>query len=224
MDEDNWYPVWTYNEPGMQGKLVTNRHELRELNGIWDIDKTRAMMTALTLLEKGVHKQNANRVLEPYSRTLAVVTATDYDNFFKLRSHPDALAEIREVSDAMQEALKFSEPEEIDEWHIPYIWPDEQDLPIETRLKVSVARCARVSYRLHDGARPTIEKDLKLYEQLYNEGHMSPFAHQGRVLPHDSLDNHQTYSHITANFRGFGQYRRYVETNSVDFVLGKFND
>ena len=53
----------------------------------------------------------------------------------------------------------------------------------EVKRKISVARCARVSYLTHDGVRNT-EKDLELYTRLTNgsgTGHWSPFEHVARA-------------------------------------------
>ena len=50
------------------------------------------------------HKQIANRLLEPFMWHTVIVTATEFDNFFKLRTHPDAQAEIKTIADLMYEA------------------------------------------------------------------------------------------------------------------------
>ncbi len=47
----------------------------------------------------------------------------------------------------------------------------------KTLMKISAARCARVSYNNHDGSKPNIEKDLALYDHLYDGRHMSPMEH-----------------------------------------------
>jgi hypothetical protein len=47
-------------------------------------------------------------------------------------------------------------------------------------VKVSSARAARVSYKTFDGKKPTIEKDLKLFDDLAGARplHASPLEHQ----------------------------------------------
>ena len=73
----------------------------------------------------------------------------------------------------------------------------------ETQLcKLSVARCARVSYLTHDGKRDHA-KDLELYERLLGggaNGHWSPFEHV--ATPAADPQQH------SANFAGWEQYRK----------------
>ena len=58
-----------------------------------------------------VHKQVANRLLEPFMWHTVIVTATEWDNFWNLRCHPDAQPEIRLVAETMRDAMEASEPE-----------------------------------------------------------------------------------------------------------------
>ena len=120
-----------------------------------------------------IHKQYLNRYLEPFLPTTQLITATDWDNFFKLRCAPDAQPEIRDVAILMKDLYEHSEPEK-NTWHMPFIREEEQSLSLKDRLTVSVARCARVSYPKRDYS---IEQDMKLAKRLYKDGHMSPFEH-----------------------------------------------
>ncbi len=47
-------------------------------------------------------------------------------------------------------------------------------------IKLSVARCARVSYLTHEGKPPNVDDDLKLYDRLVGSVplHASPAEHQ----------------------------------------------
>jgi hypothetical protein len=56
----------------------------------------------------GVHKQLANRLLEPFSWHTVVVTATDWDNFFHLRCHPDAQPEFQKIAGMMRDVMEAS--------------------------------------------------------------------------------------------------------------------
>lgn len=60
-----------------------------------------AEIMGLTL---NVHKQIVNGLLEPFQWHIVIVTATEFDNFFKLRTHPDAQYEIKRIADLMYEA------------------------------------------------------------------------------------------------------------------------
>ena len=82
-----------------------------------------ALKIAEAFAEAGYHKQIVNRLLEPFSHINVVVTATDWNNFFKLRRHPDAEPHIRELADAIFEAMKWSVPRPMfnGDWHLPYV-------------------------------------------------------------------------------------------------------
>jgi hypothetical protein len=87
-------------------------------------------------------------------------------------------------------------------WHLPLIQDDERELPDDLLCKLSVARCARVSYLTHDGTRDHA-RDLELYERLLGggaNGHWSPFEHVATPAP--SADC------WSANFAGWEQYRK----------------
>jgi hypothetical protein len=47
-----------------------------------------AVIHARGLLRLGIHKQVANRLLEPFAHMSTLVTATEWGNFFALRAHP----------------------------------------------------------------------------------------------------------------------------------------
>ncbi|AXQ68697.1 putative thymidylate synthase [Caulobacter phage CcrPW] len=73
-------------------------------------------------------------------------------------------------------------------------------------LAISTARCCRVSYSKHDGARPEIETDLNLYLRLAGADpkHASPLEHQARPLLMSDPD------YVQGNFSGFAQFRKFV--------------
>ena len=125
-------------------------------------------------------------MLEPFAHIRVVVTATEWGNFFGLRMHPDAQPEIQELARCMYQAMMESQPNVLHpgQWHLPYITEEDADLTIHQKIRVSVARCARVSYRLHDGTRTTLEKDLQLYDQLIkaDPAHASPCEHQAIAM------------------------------------------
>lgn len=122
----------------------------------------------------GYHKQIVNRLLEPWLHINVVVTATEWDNFFELRLHEDAQPEIHELARQMKLAMDQSYPAVLmpGAWHLPYVtrkdWTQTYEITglggsrkdIDARYdllrKISVARCARVSYLTHDGGKPSI--------------------------------------------------------------------
>ena len=132
-----------------------------------------------------VHKQHLNRYLAPWSMQKKILTGTReaWDGVMLLRDDEAAdpsiqlwAREIRHLlNTSKRRALKYGT------WHLPYITDDEKHLPIENLLRVSAARCARTSYRLHDGQETTAEEDLALFNKLVGGEikHATPLEHQG---------------------------------------------
>lgn len=173
------------NCKGMSGKELLNKEEMQDFQVVWDCARDNAIYWAERLKEMGVHKQTVNRLLEPFSFIRTIVTATEWDNFFELRISDAAQPEIRDLAMAIQEAQdkKYYIPECHDGnyfWIFPYLSDEEaKDLSILDSIKVSAARCARVSYMQNDDYTPAdIKKDIELADRLLKEGHMSPFEHQ----------------------------------------------
>jgi thymidylate synthase ThyX len=157
-----------------------------------------------------VHKQVANRLLEPFMWHTVIVTATEWDNFWNLRCHPDAQPEIRLVAEKMRAAMVASDPAELGwgEWHLPLVRPEDRDeaASIEDLVKVSVGRCARISYLTHAGMRD-LDADIDLHDRLIASGHMSPLEHPARPLTAADLKA----SEWSGNFRGWRSYRKGIQ-------------
>lgn len=150
-----------------------------------------AIETADRLAKAGAHKQNANRVLEPYQHIKTIVTTSDLSNWFSLRSHEDAQPEIKALSDAMMVEYHKSEPKLLmeGEWHLPYVTQEvvkagqgsSNDISLADAKMISASCCAQVSYRKSDD---TLEKAKDVYARLVTGKpiHASPFEHQCRPL------------------------------------------
>jgi thymidylate synthase ThyX len=154
-----------------------------------------------------VHKQVANRLLEPFMWHTVIVTATEWENFWNLRCHPDAQPEIRLIAERMRAAVETSEPAELDydEWHLPLVRPEDREQvdSVEDLIKISAGRCARVSYLTHAGVRD-LGADIELRDRLLESGHMSPLEHPARPLSTEELGE----SEWSGNFRGWFPYRK----------------
>lgn len=164
-----------------------------------------------------VHKQVANRLLEPFMWHTVIVTATEWANFWNLRCHADAQPEIRLVAEKMRAAVEASEPVGLDygEWHLPLIRPEDREgTAVEDLVKISAGRCARVSYLTHAGERD-LAADVALHDRLLTSGHMSPLEHPARPLAEDELAR----SEWCGNFRGWCSYRKRIP--GEDDPLGK---
>ncbi|MDQ1005855.1 thymidylate synthase ThyX [Streptomyces sp. V4I23] len=156
----------------------------------------------------GVHKQLANRLLEPFLWHTAIITATEWSNFFALRCHPDAQPEFQRIAKMMKAGYEQSVPSRCDwdQWHAPLVTEDEihGDPYVQANLrKVSVARCARVSYLTHYGVRDP-EADVRLHDRLAADGHLSPFEHVARPM----TARESSARPRSGNFRGWHQYRK----------------
>jgi hypothetical protein len=198
---------WGKNQAGMKAR--------EELTGFkkWFVQKTwnftgKVVCSLVWLANKiaSPHKQTLNRLLEPWQYISVVLTATDFDNWFELRDHPDAQPEIQELAKAMRDAMDNSVPI-TRTYHLPYVTQGERyNHPIEELFKLSSARCARVSYLTHDGRTPSCEKDIKLYNDLVGSVpiHASPTEH---CAFGPKIDETQ----YVKNFRGWVQHRVHVE-------------
>jgi thymidylate synthase ThyX len=156
-----------------------------------------------------VHKQVANRLLEPFMWHTVIVSSTTWDNFFNLRCHPDAQPEIRLIATKMREAVERSVPTRLepDEWHLPLVGEDEREETSspEELAKVSIGRCARVSYLTHAGTRD-LAADVTLYDRLLESGHMSPMEHVARPMTPAELEQ----SEWSSNFQGWIAHRKLI--------------
>ena len=156
-----------------------------------------------------VHKQVANRLLEPFMWHTVIVTATEWENFWNLRCHPDAQPEIRLVAESMCAAVESSEPVHLaeGEWHLPLVREEdrEQVSSAEDLIRISAGRCARVSYLTHAGKRD-LAADIELHDRLLESGHMSPLEHPARPLSATELEENEW----CGNFRGWFPYRKEI--------------
>ena len=189
------------NKAGMVGDVEADEATTMAFNNLWLDAAHDACKIAKDMDRLGIHKQHINRILEPFQFIKAIVTATEWDNFFKLRLAPDAQPEMQELAKAIYEEMykfkdtpygyikgefegEFEGELEGESWLItvPYVTDNDLDIlgddcDLFTIMKISAARCARVSYNNHDGSKPDINKDLELFERLYKGGHMSPLEH-----------------------------------------------
>lgn len=204
--------AFTKNKPGMQGGEALSGEAHEKAVEIWLKARDAMVDFANQLADLEVHKQYANRLLEPFAHITVVCSATDYDNFYALRCHEMAQPEIHALADLMYEASLASVPVQRlgGEMHLPFVSDEErQSLSNELVIKMSVARCARVSYLNHDGKKPTLEEDLALYNRLVGSApiHASPAEHQAIA---------RNYDGHSGNFRGWTQYRKLLSNENIE--------
>jgi thymidylate synthase ThyX len=239
--DDPAMPVfWGKNQRGMQA--------IEELAGAdrtvaidhWLYARDRAVGAARLLAKIEVHKQIVNRIIEPWAHINVVVTATEWANFYALRRHSAAQPEIHALADAMWEAQEASVPTLLKhgQWHLPYvdalIGDDGEQyyryhfnqygtefIKLEDARKMSVASCARTSYKTHDNRDPILEEDLGLCDSLLGSVplHASPAEHQA-TPDIDISDIPGTIGRWMlprqhANFVGWRQYRKMLPNENV---------
>ena len=162
------------NQKGMTGGELVDNDVLKEFKSQWEDAANTAADYAENWLKMGIAKQTVNRILEPFLPIRTIVTATDIDNFFKLRLAPDAQPEIQSLAKAMNESREKAGVS-VEEVHIPYAeYFSDKTEHLVTR---AIAACARVSVARNDGKKTTYEEDLAFTKRLLSAGHMTPFEH-----------------------------------------------
>ena len=78
--------AWQKEHKGMQGtEYFTDISEINHLCKLWLEGRDESVMLAEALNIKGITKQLCNRLLEPFMWHTVLITATEFENFFKLR-------------------------------------------------------------------------------------------------------------------------------------------
>lgn len=232
---------WGKNQSGMQAAAELEEDDLRHAEVAWLRARDFAVEGAKWMHEIGMHKQLANRVLEPWMFITVIVTATEYENWFYLRDSEYAQPEIAWVAREMRKQYEESEPERCGPgvWHVPYVDIMDEDSPLYVDLRelaevigmhghandewtagqkqqigmalvrISTARCARVSYLTHDGKRD-YTKDMMLHDKCRDNGHWSAFEHCAEA---DEESNRH------GNFVGWRQYRKSFKNEHAGRIL-----
>jgi thymidylate synthase ThyX len=233
------------NQKGMQAGEKLDPIEETKAKMIWTNAAQAAIAFAKEMANLNIHKQYVNRILEPFSHISVVLTSTNFDNFFALRYHEMAQPEFYELAKLMYEAYISNKPKRLKngEWHLPFITKDDIKLvqsmyrEIEPNndiinpfskiratifnnyymplIKMSVARCARVSYLNHQGKKPSISEDFSLYNRLVGSDpkHSSPAEHCASPMFLGSCQK------FTGNFNGWIQFRKLIINENIT----KFN-
>jgi len=209
--KDPAMPVWWgKNQRGMAARTELAGWRRWIAKQFWLWSRFPAILLARMFMLVGLHKQIANRILEPWMHITVIMSTTTHANWFALRDHPDAQPEIAVLARQMRVALNQSRPtkRQHGEWHLPFVDKKEyMKYSLEECLKISTARCARVSYLTHDGKR-SVKRDLKLHDHLIasDPKHASPSEHQAMAL---------NTAERWGNFVGWKQYRKTLENEAA---------
>ena len=131
-------------------------------------------------------------------------------NFFNLRCHAAAEPHIHQFADLCRDAYDSSEPRHLGwgDWHMPFEDKMPREEYEEIKVRISAARCARLSYETHDTKEIDYDADIALAEKLLNLNHVSPFEHQAVAVIYPEPNQ--------GNFRGeWAQARHLIQNDSL---------
>jgi hypothetical protein len=218
---------WGKNQAGMTAGEEIEEKEQAKI--VWHSAKESAVAYSRQLLDLGVHKQISNRITEPFQMIKVVLTATEFQNWFELRAHPDAQPEIQLLAQKMLERYNQSQPFQLQQgdWHVPYVGRQlknsqmyylvgNEEVTRQTARLVSASCCAQVSYRRLD---QSLDKALLIAQRLVHgrPWHASPFEHQAKTILHQQswepgVTHHDRQGQAwSGNFKGWIQHRQMLE-------------
>jgi thymidylate synthase ThyX len=212
VEDDPFVPDFRANQRGMQAGDPLERADGEYAFQLWVDQRDSAVQQARAMHKLNIHKQYVNRLLEPWMWCTVIASATEWANLFHLRCSPEAEPSFQRIAGMAKELYVSSEPQclDWDEWHLPLTDGDDfGNLPDAEICKVSVGRCARVSYLTHDGRRDFAE-DIALHDRLSSAGHWSPFEHVAKP---------SRFGGSSGNFTGWSQYRKRFENENVTEIL-----
>lgn len=225
---------WGKRNKGMSA--IEEVDDIEKVKEVWLEGRNNAINTVRKLNELELHKQIANRILEPWVRAKTVISGTEWANFFWLRYHKDAQPEFKVLAKEMYDALKASSPTIIKygEWHLPYVESvrredgnlhyyneDDEEITLDEAKKLSASCCAQVSYRKLDKSDTKAEN---IYARLIESDpvHASPVEHQATPINLDNPESLEGITHMDTNhmlwsakFRGWIQHRKLIKNESV---------
>lgn len=201
VEKDPFVPeTFNYRVKGMGVGANVTVEDQAKAESEWLYARNAAVRHAKELAALNVDKSRVNRLLEPFLWHTAIISSTEWDNFFALRDHEAAQPEFQILSRLMLQTMQSSRPfiRRPDEWHLPLVSDQEYYMCTSGKVNweymamVSAGRCARVSYDRFDEEpiRDSHERALKLAEA----GHMSPFEHPAR--PGIGMANFQSWKQL----------------------------
>lgn len=223
LSEDIFVPKFMKNKPGMQATQELPHEDYDEAVAIWEDLAEHCRIAAKDLAELGVHKQWANRPLEWFGWIDVLVSSTYWENFWALRLDETAQPELRMLAELMLKKMQESTPQLLlpGQWHLPYVTDDEVPMfELDTLIKLSTARCARLSYKPFDG-QANLEAEIERYSKLVvsQPVHASPAEHQATPDKYFGLDDKLRpmweFPDQHGNFYGWRQHRKMIPNEAV---------
>lgn len=180
--DDPFIPwAWTANEAGMQGPLITDPYLIDQLIASRLQSRYDAIAGARREQAKGVHKQEANRVLQPYSWLPYFITIRKQHlpRLEKLRTGTMAERHFFDIAKEIVRLSNESQPKRL-KYHLPYLNQlERRSGTFEEMAYVSAARIARISLNRDDKWNPfNIELEKGRALASADPVHATPFEHQ----------------------------------------------
>lgn len=218
---------WGANQAGMQADNLLDRESADACRADWLLAASEMIYRVENLHRNGLHKQIANRLLEPFMYITVVLSTTSFRHFELLRNHPTAEPHFQHLAQLMVKARQDSVPELLQsgQWHLPLIYDEDRAaLSLDDLKKVSVARCARVSY-VRQNEIKNYADDFALYDRLVGSDpkHASPTEHQATPYVRHQLRSSTGVYYCegvwvglpSGNFLGWKQHRKEIEGEFV---------
>jgi hypothetical protein len=79
--DNPFVPIWTKQQKGMGGRLMEDDPHYE--NSDWNESLNHLEYYYDLIIKRGVHKENANRLLAPFAYTTCIISGTEWDNFFE---------------------------------------------------------------------------------------------------------------------------------------------
>lgn len=231
-----YIPHFLKNQPGMIAGEEFDETTLANLQARWKLLAEVVCREMQFFAEAGVHKQWVNRPLEAFGYIDVLISGTDWQNFFHLRDEQGAQPEVQDLAKAIRLAMEASTPKLLQpgEWHLPYADREEDrqstidflragtrrlinsDEIIAVLRKLSVARCARLTYEPFNGE-GSVEAEIKRHDTLVvsQPVHASPAEHQ--ATPDTFSKEHESWDQpwLHGNLRGWCQYRKMLPNEAI---------
>ncbi len=225
------------NQSGMQAGEVMDEAAQAKCRDAWLRARDHAVVEARELVDIGVHKQWANRLLEPFSWHTAIVTATEWDNYWALRVSGKAQPEIRTISEMMKTAydreygaFMFAEMDDAPydgplkrlapgEWHLPLVGEKYGDPPLnghvdvyEKGVPLSVATAWYVEISVARCARVSYLTHDGVRNPHADQGLYADLVRDGHMSPLEHAARPMTAVELDLANEGFcGNFRGWVQ-------------
>lgn len=224
--------MWGKNQRGMQADNYFGAVTTVFLDTLWVMAGRVMCIFVWILMHVGVHKQTANRILEPWQLMHVTLTSNKFANFYNLRIHKDAQPEICHLAKMMKSTISRSKPKKLNEgeWHLAWIRDEDYKAvadyiriwhhddfsanALDFLKKMSAARSARSSYA-NLGKPTTVQDDLNTWAKLVEKKpvHASPCEHQ--CTPDSMIGDVWVYSKLHGNLTGYIVHRNLIPDHYI---------